>query len=60
MDAFYQIYDENRLIKYETSIEPKTDTRYFSLLCSYQRTNFNRLTKSARELILAQHYRKLL
>lgn len=60
MDAFYQVYDENRLVKYETSIQPKTDTKYSSLLCSYQRTNFNRLTKSARELILAQHYRKLM
>lgn len=59
MNAFYQIYDESRLIKYETSIQPKTDTKYSSLLCSYQRTNFNRLAKNVRELILAQHYRKL-
>ena len=60
MDAFYQIYDENRLIQYETSIQPKTEAKYSSLLCSYQRTNFNRLTKGTRELILAQHYRKLI
>jgi DcmR-like sensory protein len=60
MNAFYQIYDESRLIKYETSIQPKTDAKYSSLLCSYQRTNFDRLAKSARELILAQHYRKLI
>jgi hypothetical protein len=59
MNAFYQIYDESRLIKYETSIQPKTDTKYSSLLCSYQRTNFNRLAKNTRELILAQHYRQM-
>jgi hypothetical protein len=58
MDAFYQVFDEGRLIKYETSIKPRTDIKYSSLLCSYQRTNFNRLSESARELILAQHYRK--
>lgn len=60
MDAFYQVYDEDRLIKYETSIKPKTDAKYSSLLCSYQKDNFRRLNKSARELILAQHYRKLI
>jgi len=60
MGAFYQIYDESRLIKYETSIQPKTDAKYSSLLCSYQKDNFSRLSKSARELILAQHYRKLM
>jgi hypothetical protein len=60
MGAFYQIYDESRLIKYETSIQPRTDAKYSSLLCSYQKDNFNRLSKSARELILAQHYRKLI
>jgi len=60
MDAFYQLYNEDKLIKYETSIEPKTETKYSSLLCSYQKDNFNRLTKHAQDLILAQHYRKLL
>src|SRR5688572_8874761 len=27
MNAFYQIYDEGRLVKYETSIQPKTDAK---------------------------------
>jgi hypothetical protein len=60
MDAFYQVYDEERLIKYETSIKPRTEAKYSSLLCSYQKDNFRRLSKSAKETILKQHYRKLM